>query len=67
VPVVVKHVPPIAGFALVPTQTPLPVTLAPPSDVTFPPSVAPDEVIEVLVGVVIVEATAGVVNERTVP
>ena len=57
----VTSVPPICGSALADVSaytTPRAVTLAPPSAVTFPPSAAPDAVIDALVGVVTVGAVA---------
>ena len=56
VPEVEKQFPPSAGFALVPTQTPLPVIGSPPSDVTSPPKVAWLPLISVLVGEAMVGA-----------
>ena len=66
VPDVLKQVPEVVGFALVLIQTPLPVTVTPPSEVTFPPRVAVDPVIDVLVGEVTVGVVA-VVNETMLP
>lgn len=45
---------PVVGFIEAPTQTPLPTHEPPPTDVTFPPKLAPLEVKPCLVGEVIV-------------
>jgi hypothetical protein len=58
----------IAGFADVDQQTPLAVTVPPPSAVIFPPEVAVVNVIAVAAVVVRVGTTiAVVVNERSFP
>ena len=49
--------PEIVGFAVGPQHTPRSVTVAPPSEVTFPPAVAL---------VVVIEVTAEVVTEGSV-
>jgi hypothetical protein len=48
----------LVGAGLVPQHVPRDVIVAPPSDVTFAPKVAPDDVMLLLVGVVTVGATA---------
>jgi hypothetical protein len=63
----VVWLPEISGFGEVLQQTPLAVTLAPPSSVTFPPEVAVVEVMFVGAVVVRVGATAGVSKVRSSP
>ena len=60
------HVPPTTGLAVVAQHTPLALTAAPPSAVTVPPEVAPEEVIPVIAAVVTV-GIANVVNWTSVP
>jgi hypothetical protein len=60
--------PAIVGSAVVAQHTPLAVTDAPPSEVTFPPETAVVNVIEVIAVVVTVGAVTGlVVNETSLP
>jgi hypothetical protein len=47
----------VVGLAEVPQQTPLSMTVAPPSEVTFPPLVAVVDVVAVVVPVVTVGGT----------
>ena len=61
------HVPPMAGLAVVAQQTPLALTDAPPSAVTLPPEVAPEEVTPVTAAVVTVGRTAKAVNWTSAP
>jgi hypothetical protein len=64
----VVFVAPITGFKVVAQQTPLAVTVAPPSAVTFPPETAVVNVIPVTAAVVTVgTATASVVNGTSAP
>jgi hypothetical protein len=59
----------VVGLAEVPQHTPLAVTAAPPSEVTFPPLVAAVDDVAVVVPVVTVGETvpAGVVNVTSLP
>jgi hypothetical protein len=59
----------VVGLAEVPQHTPLTVTVAPPSEVTFPPLVAVVDDDAVVVPVVTVGGTvpAGVVNVTSLP
>ena len=59
----------IVGPLVVLQQTPRAVTVEPPSEVTFPPDVAVDTVIEVTLVVVTIGADKGVnvVNEISLP
>jgi len=57
----------IVGLGVVLQQTPLAVTVAPPSDVIFPPLVAVVWVIFVMAVVVMVGRSAIVVNDTSFP
>jgi hypothetical protein len=59
----------VVGLVEVPQHTPLAVTGAPPSEVTFPPLVAAVDDVAVVVPVVTVGGTAaaGVVNDTSPP
>jgi hypothetical protein len=57
----------VVGLGLVDQQTPLAVTAAPPSLVTFPPETAEVAVIELTAVVVTVGNMASVVNESSLP
>ena len=59
--------PVISGLTDVPKQTPLAVTVAPPSEVILPPVVADIEVTDVIVDVLTVGKLARVVNEESAP
>ena len=61
------QVPPTTGLAVVAQQTPLALTDAPPSAVTLPPEVAPEEVTPVTAAVVTVGRTAKAVNWTSAP